>query len=141
MTDSLDAAALDELERIEKEAPGVPWSIGNHPGIVRPGQASVISCGHAPEANLIVALRNHAGELLRLARLGLRAEPGWIPCGERMPEGKARPLLVCVRDTVEVFQDVWDWTPSMGPLSAFHKHVTHWRELPGFPAPPEVSRG
>lgn len=82
-TEMLDEATLSELERMEKEATPGPWRLdvdwtyeiidANDAIIGKVVQASE-DHDRVAEAALIVALRNAAPSLFRLARLGLEAE-------------------------------------------------------------------
>lgn len=54
----------------------------------------------------------------------------WIAVSERMPEGKARKLLVVFRDRSH---GVLSWSPVYSMTS----EVTHWAEYPELPPLPE----
>jgi hypothetical protein len=98
----------------------------------------------AKARRLVCVCDDHPACVKRIAhalRDARSSSTGWVPTSERMPEGQARPVLVFVRDTAECFMDVWDWTPSLGPLSSFHRHVIAWQELPEPPSGGETGGG
>jgi hypothetical protein len=165
MTDSsqpIPASVLDEIERLEKAATSGPWEKAPEGSYPSDEAAKVLGpqkhnrAGHPvryyaaqfpseEDAALIVAMRNALPELIRLARIGMKAEgSGWKTIDSAPKDGTEIDLWAKFEKSGWRREPAAHWNAILGDWQLgdynasdymVRPEITHWMPLPASPEP------